>query len=171
MAFSVTNDYITGRKPPVTCDCNEATAVRYNLNLATGDVALNTVGAIGILPAGHVPVGILIDSDALAASALVWSIGLSNTGPATATPSTPSISGTDISTAAADGGAAWATSITVSVGGGQVQPLSKALSRVLASQYDRAILLKATTGAVTPAAGEIGVTLIYRAAVNGSNLT
>lgn len=153
MAFTNSNDYLTGRKPTVTCDCSEVVAVRYALTMATGDLALNTVGVIGLLPGGAVPVAVLVDSDDLdtgGSPALVWSIGLANTGE------------TDISTAAADGGAAWSTGLTVSQAGGQVQVLSKALSRVTSTTADRKIMLKATTAAATAASGELGVTLLYR---------
>lgn len=152
-ANAATSDYLNGRKPTITCDCSEVVAQRYPLTMATADLALNNVGVIGLLPAGCVPVGVLVDSDDLdtgGSPALVWSIGLANTGE------------TDISTAPADGGAAWGTGLTVSQAGGQVQVLSKAISRVTATQADRKIMLKATTAAATAAAGELGVTLLYR---------
>lgn len=153
MAFTNSNDFLTGRKPTVTCDCAEVVAVRYALTMATGDLAADTVGVIGLLPGGAVPVSVLVDSDDLdahATPALVWSIGLANSGE------------TDISTAAADGGAAWGTGLTVSQAGGQVDVLSKAISRVTATTADRKIMLKVTTAAATAAAGVLGVTLLYR---------
>lgn len=153
MAFTNSNDFLTGRKPTVTCDCAEVVAVRYALTVATGDLTLNNVGVIGLLPGGAVPVAVLVDSDDLdthGTPTIAWSIGLANTGE------------TDISTAAADGGAAWGTALTVSQAGGQVQVLSKAISRVTATSGDRKIMLKATAAAATAASGELGVTLLYR---------
>lgn len=152
-ANAASSDHLNGRKPTITCDCAEVVAQRYPLAMVTADLALNNTGVIGLLPAGCVPVTVLVDSDDLdtnASPTLAWSIGLANTGE------------TDISTAAADGGAVWGTGITVSQAGGQAQVLSKALSRVAAVQFDRKIMLKATAAAATAAAGELGVTLLYR---------
>lgn len=93
--------------------------------------------------------------------------------PATTANLVPGIYGTALSTLTQDGGAVWGSGITVSQAGGQVQVLSKALTRVQAVNYDRAILLLATAGAATPASAagkEIGVNLFYRAAVIPSEL-
>lgn len=163
MAFANSNDYLTGRKPVVSADSFGTCALRFSLAMVAGDLTLNNVGNIGILPAGCVPVGLLVDSDDLdtnASPTVAFAIGMSN---AAVSNNVQGATPTDISTAAADGGAAWATAITVGQAGGQVQPLSKALSRVQAVNYDRYIVLKATTAAATGAAGEFGVTLLYRA--------
>ncbi len=155
MTFANSNDYLTGRKSPVTCTGSEVTAVRYAISLATGDLALNDIGAVGILPAGHVPVGLLVDSDDLDSNGtplLVASVGVLNAA------------GDDLSAAAADGGAAWGTGLTVCQTGGQVSVESKALSRVTATGADRRIGVKFTAAAATAVAGELGLTLLYRAA-------
>ena len=65
MSFTNTNDFLTGRKPVVTCDCSDVVAERYALDLVAADLDANDIGAVGILPAGCVPVGLLIDSDDL----------------------------------------------------------------------------------------------------------
>lgn len=168
MSFSVSNDYLDGRKPVPSAAGNECIATRFELSLATADLALNKIGAIGILPAGHVPVDILFDSDDLDTNGtptIAWSIGVGNLAnkAADGTASTDAVN-TLISTTAADGGAAWGTSITTSQAGGQAQVLSKALSRVQKVEYDRYIVLLATAAAATAAAGKVGATLRYRPA-------
>lgn len=165
-ATATTNDFLTGRKATRTGSEVDLISERYELTLATADLALNVIGAIGILPAGHIPVAVLVDSDDLdSGTALVWSLGIGNLAlhDATGAVSADAVD-TLISTTAADGGAAWATGLTVSQAGGQVQALSKAISRVESVQYDRDIVLKATTAATTPVSGKVGVTLLYRPA-------
>lgn len=156
MAFTAaaTNDYLTGRKPIPTPAMPNDVTVRFAVTLATADLALNTVGIVGILPAGYVPVAVLFDSDDLDSNGtptIAWSLGIANAGE------------TDISTATADGGAAWGTGITTSQAGGQSFVTSKALSRVQSSGSDRKLMLKATAGAATAVAGEVGVTMTFRA--------
>jgi hypothetical protein len=155
MGFTNSNDHLTGVKPVPTPAGGEVVATRFSLTLATGDLALNDIGAVGILPAGCVPVGLLVDSDDLDAHGtptLAMSVGVLNAAEDA------------LSTAAADGGAVWGSGLTVAQAGGQVQVLSKALSRVSASQSDRKIGVLVSTAAATAAAGEIGLTLLYRAA-------
>ena len=80
-ATNTTNDYLTGRKQPVSADTFGTCAVRYGLPLATGDLTLNNIGNIGILPAGCVPVGLLVDADDLDGNGtptLQFAIGVSN---------------------------------------------------------------------------------------------
>lgn len=161
-ATTTTNDYLQGRTPIITPAGSGDVTVRFKLPLATGDLALNTVGNVGILPAGCVPVALLMDSDDLDTNGtptLAWSVGVSN---AVVVNNIQGAGGTDISASTIDGGAAWGTAQTVSQAGGQVQVLSKALSRVGPAPYDRYIMLKATTAAATAAAGEIGLTFTYR---------
>lgn len=155
MAFTNSNDYLDGRKPAPTPAGGEVVACRFSLSLVAGDLDLNDIGAVGILPAGCVPVALIYDSDDLDSNGtptIAASVGILNSG------------GTDLSTAAADGGAVWGSGITTSQAGGQAQVVSKALSRVTASTSDRKIGVKFTTAAATAAAGELGLTLLYRAA-------
>lgn len=155
MSFANSNDYLRGGKPTVSPAGCEVVAVRYPIDLVTGDLALNDIGEVGILPAGCLPVALLVDSDDLDSNGtptIVASVGVLNAA------------GTDLSTAAADGGAVWGSGLTVCQAGGQVQVLSKALSRVQASQSDRKIGVKFTTAAATAQAGTIGLTLLYRSA-------
>lgn len=154
MAFTNSNDYLDGRKPVVFPSGSEVVAVRFPISLVAADLDVNDIGRVGILPAGCVPVGLLIDSDDLdtGAAAVAMSVGVLNAGE------------TDLSTAEADGGAAWGTGLTVAQAGGQVQVTSKALSRVTPTQTDRMIGLKVTTAPATKAPGVVGVTLLYRTA-------
>lgn len=154
MAFTNSNDYLDGRKPVVFPSGSEVVAVRFPISLAAADLDANDIGRVGILPAGCVPVGLLVDSDDLdtGTPAVVLSVGVLNAAE------------TDLSTADADGGAAWGTGLTVAQAGGQVQVTSKALSRVTPTQTDRMIGLKVTTAPATKAPGVVGVTLLYRTA-------
>lgn len=163
-ASGATNDYLTGRKPVLTPSGAEVIGSRFALDLATADLATNQIGEIGILPAGCVPVELLFDSDDLDSNGtptIAWDIGISN---ANVTNNIQAKGGTAISTATADGGAAWVSAATTSQAGGQAQLTSKALSRVQAVNYDRYILAKASTGSATAVAGQIGLTLTVRPA-------
>jgi hypothetical protein len=156
MAFTNSNDYITGRKPvlfPAGC---EVVSVRFDLAVTTGDLALNTIGQLGILPAGCVPVDVRVDASDIdtGAGAGVYQVGVLDAA------------GTAFSAAAADGGGAWGDT-----GAAVATAFDKALTRTLnnmasvtATAADRKIGLKVTTAPTTAAAGTIAVTLSYRAA-------
>lgn len=152
MAFANSNDFLTGRKPAVTADDTCVVAVRYAVQLTTADLTANNVGAVGILPAGHVPVAMYVDADDLDANAtpaLVLEVGVLNDA------------GNALSTDPLDGGAPWGTGITIGQTGGQVAVTSKALSRVSAKSSNRRIGVRVATAPATAAAGQIGVTLLY----------
>ena len=162
-ATATTNDYLQGRTPVITPSDTGDITIRFKLPLVTGDLTLNNIGNFGILPAGCVPVSLIIDSDDLDSNAsptIVWQLGVGN---GAVTNNIQSPTSTAISTAAADGGAAWATGVNVSQAGGQAQAFSKALSRVTPVFYDRYLAIQATAAAATAVAGEIGITLTYRA--------
>jgi hypothetical protein len=155
MPLTNSNDYLTGRKPGVSPAGSEVVAVRFAVDLTTADLAVNRIGEIGVLPAGCVPVQMIVDSDDLDTNAtptIAMSFGVLNAA------------GTALSTAADDGGAAWATGVTVGQAGGAVVPMSRALQRVNQAQADRKIGVSVTAGAATAAAGTLGLTLLYRAA-------
>lgn len=146
--FTNSNDYLTGRKATVTCDCPEVVAVRYAVSLVAADLDINDAGSVAILPANCVPVGLVYDSDDLDTNGtptIVASIGFMNAGD------------TDLATVLATG-------ITASQTGTAVQVLTKDLMRVTATQADRKIGIKFTAAAATKAAGEVGLTLFYRMA-------
>lgn len=156
MAFTNSNDYITGRKPVPTAAGGEVLATRFTLDLTTGDQALNTIGQVGILPAGHVPVEIRVDGTDMETStaAAVFQVGIWDG------------SGASLSTVAADGGGAWGDT-----GTGVTTAFDKALTRTLnymasvtATSGDRRLGVKVTTAPTAAAAGTLGVTLTYKAA-------
>jgi len=153
MAFTGSNDYTTGRANPVSPAGAELVAVRYTLAMATGDLALNSIGQIGILPAGCVPVQVLVDGADMDSStaAMVLNVGLLDAAE------------TALSTAAADGGAVWG-STTATTAAFQQQILSQPMMTVTKSDANRKIGIKVATAPTTAVAGTLGLTLIYRAA-------
>lgn len=146
MSFNNSNDYLTGCKPvPIPAGC-EVIAPRFGINLTTGDMALNTIGAVGILPAGCDPVDCFVDSDDLDSNgtpALVMQIGLLNAA------------GTAFDVVFG--------STTIGRSGGQDRIMSKELARCGASSVDRKIGIKVTTAPATAVAGAVGVSLTYKA--------
>lgn len=159
MAFTVSNDYITGRKPIPTPAGSEVLEVRFELELTTTDLALNTIGQIGILPAGCIPIDVMCYHDDLDAStaALVTQIGIWDG------------SASSLSTSAADGGAHWG--VTTASTAALSERLTRngiALDSVTASTSDRKIGMKVTTAPTTAAAGTYGIRVLYRAAASGA---
>ena len=153
MPFTKTNDFITGRKPVPSADTYGLVAVRFTLDLAVADLALNTIGQIGFLPAGCEPVSLIVDASDMdsGAAAMVLQFGLLDAA------------GSAFSTAAPDGGAAWG-STTASNTAFQQQILSQPMATVTQAQVDRKLGMKVATAPTTPVAGTVGATLLYRAA-------
>lgn len=155
MAFVNKNDYLLGRKPAPYPAGAEVLAVRFAVALVAADLDAADIGAVGILPARCVPVAVLVDSDDLdtnGAPTIAASIGILTAD------------GTALSTAADDGAAVWGSGLTVAQAGGQVQVLSKAISRVNPTNINRQIGILFSAASATKAAGTIGVTLFYKAA-------
>lgn len=156
MAFTGINDYLTGRKPALFPAGCELVTVNFEVPMATADLALNTIGQVGILPAGCVPVEVRVygsDMDSGAAAA-VFQVGIWDG------------SGANLSTAAADGGAAWGDT-----GAAVATAFDKSLSRTLNSMAtvapastDRRLGVKVATAPTTAVAGTLGVALTYRTA-------
>lgn len=155
MAFTNTNDFITGRAPVPTPAGGSVVAVRFALAMTTGDLALNAIGQIGILPAGCVPVGLpIIDAtDMDSGTAGVYQLGILDAA------------GTAISSAAADGGGDWGNTGTAVATAfvKQITPTLNNIANVAPATTDRKIGIKVTT-APAAVAGTLGVTLFYRAA-------
>jgi hypothetical protein len=153
MPFSSSNDFTTGRANPVTPAGAELASMRFPLAMGTADLALNTIGQIGILPAGCVPVQVLVDGTDMdsGAAAMVLNVGLLDAA------------GTAMSTAAADGGAAWGSTTAVNTAF-QQQILSQPMATVTRSDVDRKIGIRVTTAPTVAVAGTLGLTLIYRSA-------
>lgn len=148
MPFTNTNDYLTGRKPTVFPAGSEVVAVRYPIALVAADLDANDTGAVAILPAGCVPVGLVYDSDDLdtnASPTIAASVGPVNAAQ------------TDLSSV-------WASGITGSQSGAAANvALSTAAMRLAPAATDTLIGIKFTAAAATKAAGEVGLTLLYRA--------
>lgn len=156
MAFSTTNDHTTGRKQCRYPSGPEVVAERFVQAMATADLALNTIGWIGILPAGCVPVGVRVDGSDMDSStaAAVFQVGVLDAAE------------TAFSTAAADGGGAWGDT-----GSAVATAFDKDLTRTLnnmasvtKTSTDRKLGVKVTTAPTTAVAGTLGLTLLYRAA-------
>ena len=153
MPFTGSNDFTTGRANPVTPAGSELASMRFTLAMATADLALNSIGQIGILPAGCIPVQLLVDGTDMdsGAAAMVLNVGILDAA------------GTALSTAAADGGAAWGSTTAVNTAF-QQQILSQPMATVTRSDVDRKIGIKVATAPTVAVAGTLGVTLIYRSA-------
>ena len=155
MAFTNSNDYISGRLPVPTPAGPEVLSTRFTLSMATADAALNTIGQIGILPAGCIPIDVRVDMtdpDASAA-AMVLQVGIWDG------------SGSSLSTDSADGGAHWGTTTAVTAASSQSLPRNGvAMESVTKSSSDRKIGVKVTTAPTTAQAFTLGVTLLYKAA-------
>lgn len=155
MAFTNSNDYISGRLPVPTPAGSQVLSTRFTLSMATADAALNTIGQIGILPAGCIPIDVRVDMtdpDASAA-AMVLQVGIWDG------------SGSSLSTDSADGGAHWGT--TTAVTAASSQSLTRngvAMESVTKSSSDRKLGVKVTTAPTTAQAFTLGVTLLYKAA-------
>lgn len=155
MAFTNSNDYISGRAPVPTPSGVEVLSTRFTLSMATADAALNTIGQIGILPAGCIPIDVRVDMTDPDAStaAMVLQVGIWDG------------SGSSLSTDSADGGAHWGT--TTAVTAASSQSLTRngvAMESVTKSNSDRKLGVKVTTAPTTAQAFTLGVTLLYKAA-------
>lgn len=155
MAFTGTNGFITGSSPVPFPAGIEVIAQRFTLPMATADLALNSIGQIGILPAGCIPIDVRVDGTDMdsGAGAAVFQVGLLD------------VAGTAISSAAADGGGAWGDTSTA-VATAFDKPLTRTLnnmSTVTSASTDRKLAVKVTTAPSTAVAGTLGVTLFYRA--------
>ena len=155
MAFTNSNDYISGRLPVPTPAGPEVLSTRFTLSMATADGALNTIGQIGILPAGCIPIDVRVDMTDPDAStaAMVLQVGIWDG------------SGSSLSTDSADGGAHWGT--TTAVTAASSQSLTRngvAMESVTKSSSDRKLGVKVTTAPTSAQAFTLGVTLLYKAA-------
>lgn len=165
--FSGTNDYLDRRKPmPTSESAAEVLACRFTLAMATTDLDNGDIGAIGILPAGHLPVNLLVDGTDMdsGAAALIIQFGLGNLALQDAAGAVSAdAKNTLISTVAKDGGAAWG-STTASNAEFMQTVLGRPMTQVTPTDYDRYIVAKITTPPSTAVAGTLGLTLLYRPA-------
>lgn len=153
--FANSNDWITGAKPTREPSGPEVCSQRFTLALGTADLDSGDLGQVGWLPAGCLPVDVHVDGTDMDSStaALVFTVGLLDTA------------GTDLSSAAADGGGVWGTTTASATAFHQrMTPTLKNMLSVTKSDVDRKLALKVTTPPTTAVAGTVGVTLFYRAA-------
>ena len=145
MPFTNSNDYIDGRKPAVFPAGGEVVAVRFPIALVAADLDANDTGAVAVLPAGCVPVGLVYDSDDLdtnASPTITASVG-------------------PVNAAVTDLSEVWASGIQASRDGTAASvTLSRAAMRMAAAASDTLIGIKFTAAAATKAAGEVGLTLL-----------
>lgn len=155
MAFTGSNDYITGRKQCPNPAGVELIAVRFTIPMAVGDLALNTIGQIGLLPAGCIPIELRVDGTDMdsGAGAGVYQVGIWDG------------SGANLSVVAADGGGAWGdTGAAVATAfDKQLTRTLNSMATVVQSQVDRKLGVKVTTAPSTAVAGTLGCTLLYAA--------
>jgi hypothetical protein len=148
MAFTNSNDLLAGRTPVLTPSGCEVVAQRAAVALVAADLDANDTGAVAILPAGCVPVGVIYDSDDLDTNGtptIAASVGLVNSGV------------TDLDTV-------WVTGINASRDGTAVHVVSTAMVRTAPAAVDRKVGIKFTAASATKAAGTVGLTLLYKAA-------
>lgn len=127
--------------------------LEYSLGAA---LALNDIIHLGFLPANHVPVDVMVDSDDLdtnGAPAIIYQAGVLNADE------------DDIDTTAS-GGASWIGSSDIGQAGGMARATGIAISRVPRSEHaDLPIGIKVSTAPATGAtSGKVGMTISYRAA-------
>ena len=155
-AARASSDVFTGRASVETPMNINLVAERFAINLTTADLANGIVGGVAVLPAGCIPLGLEIDAtdmDSNGTPTLAFSVGVLNAGE------------TAISTATADGGAAWLTGRQEGRAEGVSGYLtSLAMRRVQPAQADRTIGIQVTGAAATAVAGTLGITLYYRQA-------
>lgn len=136
---------------PVASGC-EVVCCRAYYTL-TADLAANDIIQLMDLPAGHVPVDLIIDTDDLGTTGAV-SFGVLNAGK------------TDLDTTSDSGGAAWTTSADVATAATGLRADAaglRTMSRVVPKDVNRALGLKIATD-TTATSGTIGVTMMYRSA-------
>lgn len=134
---------------PVAAGC-EVVVCRASFTL-TADLAVNDIIEMMPLPAGHVPVDIIVDNDALGAGTV--SVGILNAAK------------DDLDTTAS-GGAAWLTGGAVTSANGLRADAAglRAMSRCAANQAaNRPVGIKIATD-TSATSGTIGLTLLYRSA-------
>lgn len=160
MASTLSSVQVAANQPPVVgYSAGGDITVRFEYSLAAA-LVVDDILYMGDLPAGHLPVDFMVDSDDLdtgGSPAIVLQAGILNAGK------------TDIDTTAS-GGAEWLGSSTVAQAGGMARMAGKAMSRVVVNDLvDRPIGIKISTAPATGAtSGKVGLTLTYRPSVRNA---
>lgn len=152
------SDYAKGIKQMPIAKGSEVVSIRAAFTLAA--FATNDVVELLLLPEDHVPVDWTVDVDDLDSNGsptVAIDVGILNAGK------------TAVSTAAADGGAKWATALTTAQAGGLVRAAAIGVTRVTPLPTSRrSVGIVASTGSATFQAGVIALTLWYRASAYGA---
>jgi len=152
------SDYAKRMRPMPLAGGAEVVSVRMTVALPATQ-AVNDIIEFGELPEDHVPVDFVLDSadiDTNGAPTIVLAAGLLNAGK------------TDLSAGADDGGASWLTASAIGQAGGMARPTVRAMWLTNPLPTTRRMLgAKITTGAATAVAGEVAMTIKYRAAHYG----
>lgn len=137
--------YAQGRLPTPVSQGSDVVALVYECAIpATGaGTAQNDTIEMGFLPAGHIPLDFELSSTDLdtGGPTHACSFGLLNADK------------TDLSTAAADGGAVWASALTIGQAGTMVRNTGVVINSVAPSAAPRSLAFKVTTASTTKAAG------------------
>jgi hypothetical protein len=123
-------------------------AQRATIAMVAADLDANDSGTVCFLPAGCVPVGVIYDSadlDTNGTPTITAQVGFANA------------LDTDLATV-------WVSNITASRDGTAVHLVTTEMIRVAPAAVDRRVAIKFTAASATKAAGEVGLTLLYRAA-------
>lgn len=154
------NDFAKGVKPMPVPNGSEVVAIRLEYNLAAA-LVLNDIIELGQLPEDCVPVDCILDADDLdtgGAPAITLSVGALNAAK------------NDLDVTELNGGAAWIVASNIGQAGGIARPTTTTLSRVQPSATTRrSVGIKIAAGPqVGAAAGKVGLTFLYRAAMYGA---
>jgi hypothetical protein len=151
---SAANDFMTGRKPLRTPQGAEVVTERFTIALGTADLDASDIGAFAKLPAGCIPVDMIVDMTDMDTStaAMVLTFGVLETAAATA-----------LSTATANGGGAWGATTAVNTAATQRLTFTgNNMMKVTKTEADRLVGCIVTTAPTTAAAGTLGLTMSYR---------
>ncbi len=153
------SNFALGTYPMPVAQGAEIVVVRMQYDLAAA-LAVNDVIEMGSLPAGHVPVDFFLDSDETdaGADAILYDAGILTAAK------------TDIDVTASSGGANWLTGSNIGQAGDLIaRPTTNAFAKTQVDDVnDRPLGIHIATGPGTGAAsGEVGFTLMYRAAQYG----
>jgi hypothetical protein len=152
----IQSEYAKGKLPTPISTGADVICLDYQCAVpASGDgTVVGDLIEMGVLPAGHIPLDVIYSATDLdtgaAAHAMSFGILLADK--------------TDLSTAAADGGAAWLTGIIVGQAGTLARQTGIVTDSVAASAAPRSLAYKVTTASATKAAGTVRVKVLCRAA-------
>lgn len=148
------NNVAKGSVKMPTPDDMSLIAFRMSYTL-TADITLNDIIEMGNLPAGCVPVDLILDNDDMDTGATgTVSFGVLNAAKA------------DIDLTAASGGGVWLTATSIQAATAARADLVglRNMSRVISSQADRPIGFKVAAETIAAAGQVIAATLLYRPA-------